>query len=153
MCGKEKNERFGINSSIICIVTLFLAEYCGFGWVVGTFFWVFWFCFAIACKKKLKLWWSRGHPAGPSDLRSGLRSALRASSGLRGGNGGPACLPANFQAIAKKNQNIRNKVPTTQPNPQYSAKNNVTIHVIALFMPKCNCHYCHTISLSFFLSR
>ena len=33
----------GINASIICIETLFLAEYCGFGWVVGTFFWVFWF--------------------------------------------------------------------------------------------------------------
>ena len=62
-------------------------------------------------------------------------SALRASSGLRSGNGGPACLPANFQAIAKKNQNIRNKVPTTQPNPQYSAKNNVTMHMIDTFMP------------------
>ena len=35
----------GINVCIICIVTLFLAEYCGFGWVVGTFFWIFWFCF------------------------------------------------------------------------------------------------------------
>ena len=35
----------GINVYIICIVTLFLAEYCGFGWVVGTFVWIFWFCF------------------------------------------------------------------------------------------------------------
>ena len=42
----------GINVSIICIVTLLLAEYCGFGWVVGTFFWVFCFCFGIAWTKK-----------------------------------------------------------------------------------------------------
>ena len=40
-----------------------------------------------------------------------------------------------FKRLPKKNQNIRNKVPTTQPNPQYSAKNNVTIHVIVPFMP------------------
>ena len=46
----------GINVSIICIVTLFLAEYCGFGWVVGTFFWVFCFCFGIAWTTKFKHW-------------------------------------------------------------------------------------------------
>ena len=62
----------GINVSIICIVTLFLAEYCGFGWVVGTFFWVFWFCFGIVWTTKFK------HSAGPEWLRSGLRSATRA---------------------------------------------------------------------------
>ena len=78
--------------------------------------------------------------------------AQGADDGRSGGNGGPACLTANFQAIAKKNQNIRNKVPTTQPNPQYSAKNNVTINVIAPFMPKCNCHYCQTLSFIVFLS-
>ena len=44
--------------------------------------------------------------------------------------------PANFQAIAKQNQNTQKKVPTTQPNPQYSAKNNVSIHMIEAFMPK-----------------
>ena len=68
-------------------------------------------------------------PRRPEEARS-------ADDGRSGGNGGPACLPANFQAIAKKNQNIRNKVSTTQPIPQYSAKNNVTIHVIVPFMPK-----------------
>ena len=46
----KSNSRIGINVSITCIETLFLAEYCAFGWVVGTFFWVFWFCFAIAWK-------------------------------------------------------------------------------------------------------
>ena len=45
----------GINASIICIETLFLAEYCGFGWVVGIFFWVFWFCFVIARKTNFKV--------------------------------------------------------------------------------------------------
>ena len=41
---------FGINGTITCIVTLFLAEYCGFGWVVGTFVWCFDYIFAIAWK-------------------------------------------------------------------------------------------------------
>ena len=40
VCGKSG----GINVYIICIVTLFLAEYCGLGWVVGTFVWILWFC-------------------------------------------------------------------------------------------------------------
>ena len=31
----------GINGTITCIVTLFLAEYCGFGWVVDTLFLIF----------------------------------------------------------------------------------------------------------------
>ena len=40
-----------------------------------------------------------------------------------------------FNRLRKQNQNIQTKVPTTQPNPQYSAKNNVTIHMIYTFMP------------------
>ena len=49
--------------------------------------------------------------------------------------------PANFQAIAKQNQNTQKKVPTTQPNAQYSAKNNVSIHVIDTFMPFLQFHF------------
>ena len=65
---------------------------------------------------------------------------------------GTTKVPIFFlQAIAKQNQNTQKKVPTTQPNPQYSAKNNVTIHMIAPFMPKCNCHYCQTLSFIIFL--
>ena len=41
----------------------------------------------------------------------------------------------------EKNQNTQKKVPTTQPNPQYSAKNNVSIHMIETFMPKLPLHY------------
>ena len=41
-----------------------------------------------------------------------------------------------LRAITKQNQNTQKKVPTTQPNPQYSAKNNVSIHMIEAFMPK-----------------
>ena len=40
-----------------------------------------------------------------------------------------------LRAITKQNQNTQKKMPTTQPNPQYSAKNNVTIHMIYTFMP------------------
>ena len=43
--------------------------------------------------------------------------------------------PYVFRRLRKQNQNIQTKVPTTQPNPQYSAKNNVTIHMIYTFMP------------------
>ena len=78
---------FGINGSITCILTLFLAEYCGFGREVGTLFLI-----------------------------------LSASSGLRGSYGGPACLPANFQAIAKKKIKLSetkcqlfSQIHTTQP--------------------------------------
>ena len=59
------------------------------------------------------------------------------------GNDGPVrrrtsdhqCLNFVVQAIPKQNQNTQKKVPTTQPNPQYSAKNNVTMHMIDTFMP------------------
>ena len=40
-----------------------------------------------------------------------------------------------LRAITKQNQNTQKKMPTTQPNPQYSAKNNVSIHMIEAFMP------------------
>ena len=96
----------GINVSIICIVTLFLAEYCGFGWVVGTFFWVFWFCFGIAWRTKFKHWWSLVlRRAGPPLPPLRPSSALRASSGLRSGNGGPAC-PPTFAHSDQFSQNL-----------------------------------------------
>ena len=90
MCDKWKNEGFGIKDSIICIVTLFLAEYCGFGWVVSTFIWVFWFCFGIAWKTKFKAWWSlvlrraAAPAAGAGALYRGLRRcAAEAKTNLK----------------------------------------------------------------------
>ena len=55
---------------------------------------------------------------------------------LRGGGQNPQSLSFVLRAITKQNQNTQKKVPTTQPNPQYSAKNNVSIHMIEAFMPK-----------------
>ena len=37
--------------------------------------------------------------------------------------------------IVKKSQDTQQKVRDTQPNPRYSAKNNVAMHMIATFMP------------------
>ena len=91
--------RIGINVSIICIETLFLAEYCAFGWVVGTFFWVFWFCFAIAWKFA----GGRRRPSASSDP------------------------PANFQAIAKKIK-ISEKSANYQPNAQYQPKKRLYLY-------------------------
>ena len=54
---------------------------------------------------------------------------------LRGGGQNPQSLSFVLRAITKQNQNTQKKVPTTQPNPQYSAKNNVSIHMIEAFMP------------------
>ena len=54
---------------------------------------------------------------------------------LRGGGQNPQSLSFVLRAITKQNQNTQKKVPTTQPNPQYSAKNNVSIHMIETFMP------------------
>ena len=131
----------GINVSIICIVTLFLTEYCGFGWVVGTFFWVFWFCFGIAWRTKFKHWWSLVlRRAGPPLPPLRPSSALRASSGLRGGNGGPArrrtsdhqCLNFVLQAIPKKIK-ISEKSPNYQPKPQYQPKKRHYLYNIYFF--------------------
>ena len=99
--------RIGINVSIICIETLFLAEYCAFGWVVGTFFWVFWFCFAIAWKFA----GGRRRPSASSDP------------------------PANFQAIAKKIK-ISEKSANYQPNPQYQPKKRHYLYNISGFYLK-----------------
>ena len=93
--------KIGINVSIICIETLFLAEYCAFGWVVGTFFWVFWFCFAIAWKFA----GGRRRPSASSDP------------------------PANFQAIAKKIK-ISEKSANYQPNAQYQPKKRLYLYNI-----------------------
>ena len=72
---------------------------------------------------------------------------LKICRGIRGGRR-PTTTPGKFSSellkkwkynifkrLRKQNQNIQTKVPTTQPNPQYSAKNNVTIHMIYTFMP------------------
>ena len=122
----------GINVHIICIVMLFLAEYCGFDWVVGAFFWIFWFCF----RNSLKMLYFHF-----------FKVRLKICRGIRGGRR-PTTTPGKFSSellkkwkynifkrLRKQNQNIQTKVPTTHPNPQYSAKNNVTIHMIHTFMP------------------
>ena len=42
--------------------------------------------------------------------------------------------PANFKANREKLQDTQQKVRDTQPNPCYSAKNNVAIRTISTFM-------------------
>ena len=74
--------------------------------------------FGIAWRTKFQ------HSAGPKRW-----------SGGRSHSGPAECLNLVVQAILKQNQNTQKKVPTTQPNPKYSAKNNVTMHMIDTFMP------------------
>ena len=69
--------------------------------------------------------------AAPASVRrfaplSGLRSAPRARQG--------PTPPANFKANREKLQDTQQKVRDTQPNPCYSAKNNVAIRTISTFM-------------------
>ena len=80
----------GINVYIICIVTLFLAEYCGFGWVVGTFVWIFWFCF----RNRLKMLYFHF-----------LKVRLKICRGIRGGRR-PTTTPGKFSSELLKNENI-----------------------------------------------
>ena len=120
---------FGINGTITCIVTLFLAEYCGFGWVVGTFFWVFCFCFGIAWTTKFKHWGgSLRREAAPAAPRFAFfRRDLRRFAA----EWAPQCFNFVVQAIPKKNK-ISEKSPNYQPNPQYQPK-TVTINIICEF--------------------
>ena len=71
----------------------------------------------------------------------GHRRAAAEAAQKRGGGQNPQTLTFVLRAITKQNQNTQKKVPTTQPNPQYSAKNNVSIHMIETFMPKLPLHY------------
>ena len=123
VCGKGG----GINVYIICIVTLFLAEYCGFGWVVGTFVWIFWFCF----RNRLKMLYFHFFKVRLKICR-GSSSAF----GLLGS-------PGKFSSEREKNQNItfssdcekkskyQKKVPTISQIHNISQK-NVTIYIIFL---------------------
>ena len=56
----------------------------------------------------------------------GWNGALRARQG--------PTPPANFKANREKLQDTQQKVRDTQPNPCYSAKNNVAIRTISTFM-------------------
>ena len=105
----------GINVSIICIVTLFLAEYCGFGWVVGTFFWVFWFCFGIAWRTGYPRFFenfgilpaprsSAGHFAAKRQIGAGTSSWRRQKAKILKKPGG-----TRPPSDSEKNQNIRKK--------------------------------------------
>ena len=76
----------GINVYIIYIVTLFLAEYCGFGWVVGTFFWIFWFYFRNRLKMlyfhflKVRLKNCRGSPSAIAKKNPNIRKKFQLSA-------------------------------------------------------------------------
>ena len=120
----------GINVYIICIVTLFLAEYCGFGWVVGTFVWIFWFCF----RNRLKMLYFHF-------FKSSLENLPGVVVGLR-----PPRIPRQiFKRTLKKNENItfssdcekkskyQKKVPTISQIHNISQK-NVTIYIIFLIV-------------------
>ena len=96
VCGKGG----GINVYIICIVTLFLAEYCGFGWVVGTFFWIFWFYF----RNRLKMLYFQF-------LKVRLKICRGSSS-----------------AIAKKNRNIRKKFQLSAKSTISAKKTSLSIY-------------------------
>ena len=114
----------GINASIICIETLFLAEYCGFGWVVGTFFWVFWFCFVIARKTKLKLW---GFGLRRAAAEAAWKRAAPRPEPLRGGGQNPQSLSFVLRAITKKIK-ISEKSANYQPNSQYQPKKRLYLY-------------------------
>ena len=90
---------------IICIVTLFLAEYCGFGWVVGTFVWIFWFCFRIRLKilyfHYLKVRWKIFRKISKRTFKKWKHNI--------------------FKPLRKKIK-ISNKSSNYQPNPQYQPK-------------------------------
>ena len=96
------------------------------------FFLIFWFFFAIGWKCYIFIFFK-------------VRLKIcRGSSSAFGLLGSPGKFSSEllkkwkyniFKRLRKQNQNIQTKVPTTQPNPQYSAKNNVTIHMIYTFMP------------------
>ena len=66
-------------------------------------------------------------------IPAAIGGTARSPPGPMGGaEGGP---PASLKPMAKQNQNIQKKVQNTLPNP-YSAKNNVSIHMIETFMPQ-----------------
>ena len=87
--------------------------------IVGTFFWYFDFFSESLGRQNLNI------RLGPSGGAEAGAEPLGPSRMFK------FCRPSD----SEKNQNTQKKVPTTQPNPQYSAKNNVTMHMIDTFMP------------------
>ena len=124
---------FGINGTITCIVTLFLAEYCGFGWVVGTFFWVFCFCFGIAWTTKFKHWGVHSAAKRLRPRRASLFSGATSAASRRS-------EPPNVSILSskrfRKKTKYQKKVPTISQIHNISQK-NVTIYIIFFFCVVC----------------
>ena len=107
-----KKKRFYIDSDVFLADSVDLADSWHFFLIVWFFFW--------------------------QSLEFAPPPASAAATAARGGsrNCGEKRARKIWNRWWKQNLNIQNKVRNTQPNPHYSAKNNVTIHVIVPFMPK-----------------
>ena len=87
-----------------------------------------------------------GVPPGP---RGGAEAGVRREAPNGGRSGAPRArrrTPVwifNFTIHREKVKILRKKVRDTQPNPSYSAKNNVAIRVIATFMPNTTLRHCY----------
>ena len=97
------------------------------------FFLIFWFFSWSLARRNLNF---GGFGLRRAAAEAAWKRAAPRPEPLRGGGQNPQSLSFVLRAITKQNQNTQKKVPTTQPNPQYSAKNNVSIHMIEAFMPK-----------------
>ena len=74
----------------------------------------------------------KSHVGSPSGPRGGAEAGERSEATNGGRSGAPRprqepTPPANFKANREKLQDTQQKVRDTQPNPCYSAKNNVAI--------------------------
>ena len=77
-----------------------------------------------------------GNPPGPTTVAEAGERSEATNGGRSGAPRAPRPNPANLKSIAKNKKKYQNKVRNTQPNPHYSAKNNVAIRMIYTFMPK-----------------
>ena len=96
------------------------------------FFLIFWFFSWSLARRNLNF---GGFGLSRAAAEAAQKRVVPRPELLRGGGQNPQSLSFVLRAITKKNQNTQKKVLTTQPNPQYSAKNNVTIHMIGTVMP------------------
>ena len=111
---------FGINGSIICIATLFLADSVDLAEYLGLFCWVSWLCFHDGWEN-----WkiTRGCTTGLSGLRSGLRSSLRSSLRPPLRPSGPAVHRRVIFQIY--HPSWKQSQDTQQKSPRYSGKSTL----------------------------
>ena len=81
----------------------------------------------------------KSHGGAPLGPRGGAEAGERSEATNGGRSGAPRARqgptpPANFKTNREKLQDTQQKVRDTQPNPCYSAKNNVAILTISTFM-------------------